>query len=254
MGISTSFDLSRITNLETRANSNDVTVANLQDTANSNTASLANKLDKTVTAFQDIPALNVTATNNGLKMTTVNANTQWVGGMEDPYTYYWALGKFHSNTRDVELRAYMDNLVLRSGRKAGATAGGIQLITNDALTAGVNSDVTITCNTAGQVRANCAFNGTAFNVTSDASYKNVSDEMKESALDQVKKTKVRKYHLKGIDKDTDPERIGLIRDEAPAQIHANDEQIDLYQMCALLWKSVQELSDQVAALSGASGK
>ena len=252
MGISTSFDLSRITNLENRANSNDVTVADLQTTANNNTTSLGNKLDKTVTAFQDVPALNVTATNNGLKMTTVNANTQWVGGMEDPYTYYWALGKFHANARDVELRAYMDNLVLRSGRKAGAVAGGIQLITNDQLTAGINSDITITCNTGGQVRANCAFNGSAFNVTSDASYKNVESEMKESALDQINQTKVKKYHLKGIDKDTDPQRIGLIRDEAPAQIHANDEQIDLYQMCALLWKGLQEVSAELASLKGAA--
>jgi hypothetical protein len=250
MGIQTSFDLSRITNLENRMDTNEVTIANAQDSVTNNTTALGNKLDKTVTAFQDIPALNVTATNNSLKMTTVNANTQWIGGMEDPYTYYWALGKFHSNIRDVELRAYMDNLVLRSGRKAGATAGGISLITNDALTAGINSDITITCNTGGQVRANCAFNGSAFNVTSDESYKDTIEDLTESALDQVKKTKVRKYHLKGIDKGTDPKRIGLIRHEAPKQLQANEEQLDLYQMCSMLWKAVQELSAQVEALQG----
>jgi transposase len=247
MGISSSFDLNRISNLENRANSTDVEIADLQD-------GQANKLDKTSTAIQPITYLNITGLNNSLTMTAPNTNTQWCGGMEDPNTYYWALGKFHSNVRDVELRAYMDNLVLRSGRKAGATAGGITFITNDALTAGINSDITITCNTGGQVRANCAFNGSAFNVTSDSSYKNVIEEMKESALDLVKRTKVKKYHLKNQDKDTDPKRIGLIREEAPEQIHANDEQIDLYQMASLLWKSVQELSDKLDQVIGAAAK
>src|SRR3954454_17772790 len=155
MGISSSFDLSRITNLEKRANGTDVEIADLQD-------GQANKLDKTSTAIQPITYLNVTGLNNSLTMTAPNANTQWCGGMEDPNTYYWALGKFHSNVRDVELRAYMDNLVLRSGRKAGATTGGISLITNDANTAGINSDINLSPNTStgGVVKVNSNLNVT----------------------------------------------------------------------------------------------
>jgi hypothetical protein len=93
------------------------------------------------------------------------------------------------------------------------------------------------------------FYGSAFNVSSAGEFKDNIVDYQDSALEQIKKTKVRKYKLKEDDPTT-PDRIGLIREEAPAQLHAEDDTLDLYQMVSLLWKSVQELSAQVTLLQG----
>src|SRR5689334_2442619 len=93
----------------------------------------------------------------------------------------------------------------------------------------------------------------AFNVGSDMRFKDDVQDFTESALDHVKATKVRKYKLK-TDRAADPERIGLIRQEAPEQIHGDEDTLDIYQMCSMHWKAVQELSDQVATLKGAAAK
>ena len=93
------------------------------------------------------------------------------------------------------------------------------------------------------------FFGSAFNVSSDVSFKENISDYSESALDQVKATRVRKYNLK--DKPNERDRIGLVRQEAPDQLHAGEESLDLYQMCSMLWKSVQELAEEVQQLKGA---
>jgi hypothetical protein len=241
MGISASFDLSRITNLETRLDVDEAVMVTNDDTTQQTIKNLAAPTFTATTA-------NVTGLNNSLIQTTANANTQWMAGMEDPYTYYWALGKFHANIRDVELRAYMDNLVLRSGRKAGATAGGISLITNDALTAGINSDITITCNTGGQVRANTAFNGTAFNTTSARKFKEDIQTFTGSVLEKIKNTPVREYTLKSDGQ----KHIGLILDESPKELQADDEHLKIYDMVSFLWKAVQELTAELESVKGAA--
>ncbi len=97
------------------------------------------------------------------------------------------------------------------------------------------------------------FYASAFNVGSDMRFKDDVQDFEESALDHVKATKVRKYKLK-TDRADDPERIGLIRQESPKQIQGDEDTLDLYQMCSMLWKAVQELSDQVATLKGAAAK
>src|SRR5689334_5216859 len=149
MSLNTTIDLSRITNLETRATANEAIAVTTNDTANqvipNGTVTTLTSTTGTITTLTSTnhttTTLNATGLNNSIVQTTAVANTQWIGGMEDANTYYWTLGKFHSNIRDTELRSYKDNLILRSGRAAGATAGGISLITNDALTAGINSDI-----------------------------------------------------------------------------------------------------------------
>lgn len=93
----------------------------------------------------------------------------------------------------------------------------------------------------------------AFNVASDVAFKTDIADYSESALDHINKTKVRKYKLKNEDPKS-PDRIGLIRDEAPEQLQAEDSTLDVYQMCSMLWKAVQELTEQVQQLKGAAAK
>src|SRR3954468_6150218 len=300
MSLNTTIDLSRITNLESRATTNESIAVTLDDTAQQTIHNLNAPTFTATTA-------NVTGLNNSLIQTTTVANTQWMAGMEDPYTYYWALGKFHSNIRDVELRAYMDNLILRSGRKAGATAGGISLITNDANTAGINSDINLSPNTStgGVVKVNSNLNVTppnnsnfyfyfdasanaginwsdvagtklgcklkfltdgsaiqarkvddsafipfaasSFVVGSMADTKEEVEEYGESVLEKIKGTKVKKYKLKNI--DTPRQDIGIIFEESPEELQ-QDDGISLYNITAMLWKAVQELSEKVEQLSG----
>ena len=81
---------------------------------------------------------------------------------------------------------------------------------------------------------------------SDIGFKENIKDFSDSALDHVKNTRVRKYQLKQ-DNPNERDRIGLIRQEAPDQLHAGEESLDLYQMCSMLWKSVQELADKVSS-------
>jgi hypothetical protein len=242
MSLNFSFDINRVTNLEDRASSNEVIAVTNNDTTQQ---TIPNLLAPTLGATTlTSSTVNVTGLNNSLIQTTGVANTQWIGGMEDPNTYYWTLGKFHANTRDTELRSYKDNLIFRSGRSVGAAAGGISLITNDGLTAGINSNVTITCNTGGIVTANTSYNGTAFNTTSARKFKEQIEEFKLNALELIEKTPVRKYILKADQK----EHIGLILDESPEQLQEDEEHISLYSMCSMLWKGLQELSQKVDSM------
>jgi hypothetical protein len=302
MGINASFDVSRITNLEKRLDTDEALMVTTDDTAQQTIKSLSAPTFTAGTA-------NITGINNSLIQTTAVANTQWIGGMENASTYYWALGKFASNSRVTELRSYMDNLILRSGRKAGATAGGITLITNDQNTAGINSDINLSPNvsTGGVVKVNsnlnmyppntsgfyfyvdastnaginwtdtagtkagCKlkfltdgtaiqarkvddsaainFNAAAFVVGSMEDTKEEIEEYTEKALDKVMNTKVKKYKLKHHDNPR--QEIGLIFEESPDEIK-QDEGISLYNMCNMLWKAVQELTEKVNTLEGAS--
>jgi len=301
MGISTSFDLARITNLETRMSSNEVNIANAAQGG-------TNKVDQTVTTQQTIPNLKVTqqlqvtgGVNGIVTIVDPATNGSWMGIMQDATLYNLAIGRFNTGSKGIEIRAYQDNLTIRTGRAAGAVSADFNVITNDQVTAGINQRVQLMprgvinlcpqnggLNTNGlQLQLTAAGNpalmsinaaisptllkfgsngiqsksqndvdfmpffASAFNVTSDISFKNNVEDYAESALDHVKKTKVRKYRLNS-DRDTDPDRIGLVRHEAPAQLKGDESTLDLYQMCSMLWKSVQELSDQVEQLQGAA--
>lgn len=244
MGLAGSFDVSRVTNLENRLTADEAIMVTTNDTQQQ---TIPNAAITTLTSTgHTTSTMNATGLNNSIIQTTAVANTQWIAGMEDANTYYWTLGKFHANTRDVELRSYKDVLVLRAGRSAGAAAGSINLITNDGLTAGINSDINITCNTGGQVRANCAFNGTAFNTTSARKFKENIRDFSESVLEKVKNTPVRKYKLKSDGR----QHIGLILDEAPEELRADEEHLQVYDMISYLWRAVQELTVELEAVKG----
>lgn len=298
MSLNFSFDINRVTNLEDRASSNEVIAVTNNDTTQQ---TIPNLLATTLAAS----TMNVTGLNNSLVQTTPVNNTQWMGGMEDPNTYYWTLGKFAANTRAIEFRSYKDNLTLRAGRNNGAAAGGITLITNDGNTAGINSDINLSPNTTqggvtkvnsmlnvtppnnsgfyfyfdasvnaginwtdvAGTKAGCKlkfltdgtaiqarkvddsaainFNAAAFVVGSMEDTKEEIEEYTEKALDKIKKTKVRKYKLKNHDNPR--QEIGLIYEESPPEIQ-QDEGVSLYNMCNLMWKALQELSEKVESL------
>jgi Siphovirus protein of unknown function (DUF859)/Chaperone of endosialidase len=101
----------------------------------------------------------------------------------------------------------------------------------------------------------------AFTVASKREFKTNIKEFNDSALDKVKSTKIYKYNYKNevekrdengniISKKSEKEakkleRLGLIYEESPQELKQAEDGIDLYSMTAILWKAVQELSEQV---------
>lgn len=281
MGLTSTFDVSRVTNLENRLDTDESIMVTTND-ANS----------------QSIPKVNITGQMNALVMTMDTATAgQWFAIMHDQYTYDLALGRFAAGSKAVELRSYYDTLTLRTGRNAAATNADMNFVTNDQAVANIsqnmnfmsrgnirlspNSPATtadgIECllvvtgsvpafrsiNTArSAMMLKFGSNGlyardhedsvyepifaSAFNVSSDLSFKENIDDYQESAIDHIKNTKVRTYNLKNDSNKN--ARIGLIRGEAPAQLQADDDTLDLYQMVSMLWKAVQELTSTVETL------
>lgn len=286
MGLSSSFDLSRITNLENRLTADESIMVTNNDTST-----------------QIIPVLKVTGATNALVMDLApGTNAQWMGIMNGDGTYSLAWGRFITGSKAIEMRAYFDNLTFRTGRSGTATTADMNFITNDQVVAGISANINlmprgvvnispnnggtnnngVQCilNSAGQpvfksinaAIANCSLkwgsNGlysrdqndvnytpvyaSAFNVSSDISFKENVEDYDESALDHIKNTKVRKYNLKNDNLNN--ARIGLIRGEAPPQLQADDDTLDLYQMVSMMWKAIQELTATVETLQGAAGK
>jgi hypothetical protein len=81
MALNQTFDLTRITNVET--------------TQQQNSTALTNRLDKTNNAKQGIPNIDIIGTSNALTMTQGVANSQWFGLMDTPSTYDLAMGRFN---------------------------------------------------------------------------------------------------------------------------------------------------------------
>jgi hypothetical protein len=291
MGLNQSFNVGRVSSLES--------------TTQSNTTALTNKVDKTSQAKQTLPYLDISGVNNALTMTATVDKTPWFGIMTDAYNYDFAMGRFHTNAHDIELRAYMDKMIVRTGRKAGNTNSDFQIVTNDSNTAGVSSNIILSPNTttAGVTKINSVlqitppntsnfyfyfdassnaglnwsdvagtklgcklkfltdgssiqarkaddsafipFNASSFIVGSMEDTKEEVEEYGETVLDKIKKTKVRKYKLKGH--DTDRKDIGLIFEESPPELQQG-EGVSLYNMTAMLWKAVQELQEQIEGL------
>lgn len=80
--------------------------------------------------------------------------------------------------------------------------------------------------------------------------KNIS-KVEENALDIVKNAEIYNYNLKS-EKDTDKKHYGFVIGEkyrTPDEVIANSgEGIDIYSMCSILWKAVQEQQKQIEEL------
>ena len=95
-----------------------------------------------------------------------------------------------------------------------------------------------------------------FNVVSDRDVKENIEEFSTTALDLVRGAKAYRYDHKLSDawKARNPKKklkksIGLVAQEAPVEITTDaGTGIDLYAMNTVLWKAVQELSEQVEYL------
>jgi Siphovirus protein of unknown function (DUF859)/Chaperone of endosialidase len=100
-----------------------------------------------------------------------------------------------------------------------------------------------------------------YNVVSDEKQKENIERVDETALHKIKSAKAYTYDHKssderrlrlesrGIDLSKNKKSLGLIAQEAPVEITTDEGTgIDLYAMNTLLWKAVQELSEQVEYL------
>lgn len=82
--------------------------------------------------------------------------------------------------------------------------------------------------------------------------KNISLYNKD-ALETIKNANIYTYNLKS-EKDTDKKHIGFVigdRYKTPYEVIAQSgEGIDTYSMCSILWKAVQELTEEIEKLKG----
>lgn len=74
--------------------------------------------------------LNINAINNSLIQTQPLTTTVWYGIMKDATTYSYAMGRFTANSDNIDLRAYMGNITIMTGRSSTATTADITLQTN----------------------------------------------------------------------------------------------------------------------------
>ena len=92
----------------------------------------------------------------------------------------------------------------------------------------------------------------AFQVNSDIAAKNtISNADTTTFMSSIKSTKVKKYKRNRPKNEPiiDIEEIGLIAQEAPAEIvGAGGKGIDLYQMSAMIWGAMQEADDRIEQL------
>ena len=89
-------------------------------------------------------------------------------------------------------------------------------------------------------------NAHGFRSRSSIKYKNVIGEFQANALDKIMSAKVYNYTLKGDPSNS--ERIGLIIEkDAPKEVVDGDT-VDNYSMISMLWKGVQELTEELNTL------
>lgn len=89
-----------------------------------------------------------------------------------------------------------------------------------------------------------------FNVTSSSFAKKNIEDYNENATDIIKGTPVREYHLTEDIEEIDLKRVGLVVQEAPLEIinMEGGASINLYAMASILWKSIQEIANQIEEL------
>lgn len=285
MGLSSSFDLSRITNLENRLTTDEAVMITTNNQGR-----------------QNVPYINGSGTFNAIVSIQDPANVCWWGIMQDATLYNLAFGRFTAGSKKIEIRSYYDDLTIRTGRATGATSADFNVITNDAVNAGISSNINLMPRNAIRLSPNNAgantqglecllviatgqpafrsintgvsnmmlkwasnglhardhddtvfepFFGSAFNVSSHRKFKENIREFSDSVLEKVKNTPIRKYKMKEAKNNT--EQIGLVFDEAPEELRSDDgETLQLYKTVSYLWKAVQELTAEVEALKGAS--
>lgn len=69
----------------------------------------------------------------------------------------------------------------------------------------------------------------------------------ENGVEIINNASIKTYRYKEEDEDT-KKHIGLIFDEAPPEITQQAGAIDLYAMCSVAWKAIQELSQKIESL------
>lgn len=89
-------------------------------------------------------------------------------------------------------------------------------------------------------------NAYGFRSRSSIKYKNVIGEFESNALDRIMGAKVYNYTLKGD--QTNTKRIGLIIEKGAPKEVVDGDTVDNYSMISMLWKGVQELTEEVNAL------
>lgn len=89
-------------------------------------------------------------------------------------------------------------------------------------------------------------NAHGFRSRSSIKYKNVIGEFQSSALDKIMGAKVYNYTLKGDPANT--KRIGLIIEKGAPKEVVDEDTVDNYSMISMLWKGVQELTEELNTL------
>lgn len=101
--------------------------------------------------------------------------------------------------------------------------------------------------------ANLAYNGyrpvyaSGFQNMSTRDLKKDIEPFDENGVEIINSASIKTYRYKEEDEDT-KKHIGLIFDEAPPEITQQAGAIDLYAMCSVAWKAIQELSQKIKSL------
>ena len=85
-----------------------------------------------------------------------------------------------------------------------------------------------------------------FRSRSSIKYKNVIGEFQSNALDKIMGAKVYNYTLKGDPSNS--KRIGLIIEKGAPKEVVDEDTVDNYSMISMLWKGVQELTEELNTL------
>lgn len=89
-------------------------------------------------------------------------------------------------------------------------------------------------------------NAHGFRSRSSIKYKNVIGEYEANALDKIMSTKIYNYTLKGDQENN--KKIGLIIEKGAPKEVVDGDTVDNYSMIAMLWKGIQELTEEVNTL------
>jgi hypothetical protein len=89
-------------------------------------------------------------------------------------------------------------------------------------------------------------NAHGFRSRSSIKYKNVIGEFEANALDKIMGAKVYNYTLKGD--QTNSKRIGLIIERGAPKEVTDGDTVDNYSMISMLWKGIQELTEELNTL------
>lgn len=101
-------------------------------------------------------------------------------------------------------------------------------------------------NSAGNLGVPIYVNAHGFRSRSSIKYKNVIGEYEANALDKIMSTKIYNYTLKGDQENN--KKIGLIIEKGAPKEVVDGDTVDNYSMISMLWKGIQELTEEVNTL------